>query len=237
MARTTSGSRPQPTTFISSTITLRGGSSTMCWLSSGSLATTGILIKLLWPCLMQRSFMAAATSSSTSQRHVSHPLQPINASNDRYSRTAHPWQAEFCQQLGDILNEFINNNNGYYADSTYQKEDAAADWWCTILQAAITDWWTDNGHCDRGHHVRIRWRGWHCSSIIAVMCSVKAMKTRGRRSFLYCVLRLPVPNCHKKNELTCNQACQVSHSFSHHDLARMPPARAHKCACVNTISN
>jgi hypothetical protein len=74
----------------------------------------------LRPCLTRTSFIAAAASSSWSQRQVPHPIRPLNVSVDRDGRTDHPWQADFRQQLHDIINEFINNNDGDDADSTYQ---------------------------------------------------------------------------------------------------------------------
>jgi hypothetical protein len=53
---------------------------------------------------------------------VKHLMDELKVSNDGdgRTRTDHPWQADFCQKLHDIINELINNNDGDDADSTYQ---------------------------------------------------------------------------------------------------------------------
>jgi hypothetical protein len=49
-----------------------------------------------------------------------HLLDELNVINDGDGRADHPLQADCCQQLHDILNEFIDNNDGDNADSTYR---------------------------------------------------------------------------------------------------------------------
>jgi hypothetical protein len=49
-----------------------------------------------------------------------HLLDELNVNNDEDGRADHPLQADCCQQLRDILNKFIDNNDGDNADSTYQ---------------------------------------------------------------------------------------------------------------------
>ena len=78
----------------------------------------------------------------------------------------------------------------------------------------------DYGQYDGGRHDRKRrwWRSWYCGIIIVVMSNVKAMKMRGRRSFLCFVLPLPELNCHEENELTAIRhiTCLIhSHMIRH----------------------
>jgi hypothetical protein len=49
-----------------------------------------------------------------------HLLDELNINNDGDGRADHPLQADFCQRLRDIFNEFINSNDGDESYSTYR---------------------------------------------------------------------------------------------------------------------
>jgi hypothetical protein len=49
-----------------------------------------------------------------------HILDELNVNNDGDGRADHPLQANCRQQVRDMLNKFIDNNDGDDADSTYR---------------------------------------------------------------------------------------------------------------------